>query len=212
MSAPRPLFLPDIYYHVYHHGNAEDNLFREKDNYRFFMKKYAEYLDAYVDTFAYCLMPNHVHFLVRIKTKDEILASLDETASDEWRQKLSEQLDSNYSLRISNQFSHFLNSYAKAFNKRYNRIGSLFRNNINRKPITNKAYYQRVVQYIHANPVHHGFVQHPADWPYSSYHTILSEDPTWLRRETVREWFANSSAPMSLHTSRPFVEEQHLFE
>jgi len=65
---------PGKMYHVYNHGNAQDNLFRCEENYIYFLKKYAQYIYPIVDTFAYCLMPNHFHTLVRVKTEEELCA------------------------------------------------------------------------------------------------------------------------------------------
>jgi len=54
-------------YHIYNHANGSENIFREEENYRFFLQQYDKYLGGVVDTYAYCLMPNHFHFLVGVK-------------------------------------------------------------------------------------------------------------------------------------------------
>jgi REP element-mobilizing transposase RayT len=61
-------------YHIYTHANGSENLFRSQENFRYFLKRYEEYIDGVADTFAYCLMPNHLHLLVRIKSTDELVA------------------------------------------------------------------------------------------------------------------------------------------
>lgn len=48
------------YYHIYNHANGNKNLFLEEDNYIFFLNKYYKFIDPIADTFAYCLMPNHL--------------------------------------------------------------------------------------------------------------------------------------------------------
>jgi hypothetical protein len=63
----KPLLEPGAYYHIYNHANGSDNLFRNDDNYMFFLKKYSEFISPVADTFAYCLMPNHFHLAVRMK-------------------------------------------------------------------------------------------------------------------------------------------------
>src|SRR6056297_706573 len=63
------------YYHIYNHGNARDEIFLEPENYRFFMEKYRQHVSPVVNTYAYCLMPNHFHFFVRIKSLDEYLSA-----------------------------------------------------------------------------------------------------------------------------------------
>jgi hypothetical protein len=57
MSNKRPPFKPNTVFHVYNHGNAEDNIFREKENYYYFMKRYAYYIYPIAKTYAFCLLP-----------------------------------------------------------------------------------------------------------------------------------------------------------
>jgi REP element-mobilizing transposase RayT len=59
------------YYHVYNRGNNRENVFVEERNYRYFLKLYANYIEPIADTYAYCLLRNHFHLLVRIKTVEE---------------------------------------------------------------------------------------------------------------------------------------------
>jgi len=48
------------------------DLFRSNDNYSYFMGLYFKYVDLIADTYAWCLMKNHFHFLVRIKEEEEM--------------------------------------------------------------------------------------------------------------------------------------------
>lgn len=66
------------YYHIYNHANGFENIFRKGENFSFFLEKYKFHLSAFFDTYAYCLMPNHFHFLVRVKSCREIVAALEE--------------------------------------------------------------------------------------------------------------------------------------
>jgi len=102
-------------------------------------------------------------------------------------------------------------SYSKAFNKKYNRRGSLFLDNIKRKPIPNKAYYINLIYYIHHNPVHHGFVDKPAGWPFSSYQIIISRKQTQLDRETVLEWFRGRKAFQEFHHKIHHLDSDELY-
>ncbi|MEX2592037.1 MAG: transposase, partial [Anditalea sp.] len=58
---------PGQTYHIYNHANGTENIFREEENYRYFLRQYEKYLGPVVNTFAYCLMPNHFHMLVRVR-------------------------------------------------------------------------------------------------------------------------------------------------
>ncbi len=70
MTSPTPLQYGQ-YYHIYNRGNNRENLFYEERNYRYFLKLYARHVQPVVDTFAYCLLHNHFHSLVYIKTEEE---------------------------------------------------------------------------------------------------------------------------------------------
>ena len=68
---------PSTFYHLYNHANGSENLFRNDENYRFFLQKYAKYISTVADTYAYCLMPNHLHFLIKIKSEKRSLLHLE---------------------------------------------------------------------------------------------------------------------------------------
>jgi hypothetical protein len=55
------------FYHIYNRGNNRGNLFYNEGNYEFFLRKYDEYLSEFIDTYAFCLLPNHFHFLIGVK-------------------------------------------------------------------------------------------------------------------------------------------------
>ena len=63
---------PGVFYHIYNRGNNGEDLFREERNYLYFLKLYEKYITPIADTYAYCLLKNHFHFFVRIKSEDEI--------------------------------------------------------------------------------------------------------------------------------------------
>ena len=64
--------IPNSTYHIYNHANGFENVFREEENYRFFMTKYQLYILPIAETYAYCLMPNHFHLVVRIRKRETI--------------------------------------------------------------------------------------------------------------------------------------------
>ena len=89
----------------------------------------------------------------------------------------------------SKQFSNLFNAYARTFNNTYQRTGALFQRPFGRIEVTSDRYFRRLVLYIHQNPQKHRFVQDFRDWPYSSYHTLLSLKQTLLQRDEVIAWF-----------------------
>ena len=58
---------PGQYFHIYNRGNNGEDIFLEARNYAYFLKLYQKYICPIADTYAYCLLKNHFHFLIRIK-------------------------------------------------------------------------------------------------------------------------------------------------
>jgi REP element-mobilizing transposase RayT len=168
------------YYHIYNRGINSCNIFKTHENYEYFLGLYDHYISPVADTFAWVLMPNHFHFLVRIKKEDEISTLYLTGSKDLSGVKPPHQY-----------FSNLFNAYAKAVNKRFLRHGALFERPFNRKKIVHPFYLKHAILYIHDNPVHHGFCHHAMDYPWSSYLTCVSVRPTRLHRETVVGWFDN---------------------
>ncbi|MEO7839369.1 MAG: hypothetical protein ABIU06_08475, partial [Anaerolineales bacterium] len=71
MTSPSPL-LYDTYYHIYNRGVNSENIFIEERNYDLFLKLYEKHLSQVTDLFAYCMLRNHFHFDVRVKSEEEI--------------------------------------------------------------------------------------------------------------------------------------------
>jgi putative transposase len=169
MANPRPLQRGQTY-HIYNRGINRENIFAEERNYRYFLQLYGRHVAPFADTYAYCLLRNHFHFLVRIR----------DTA---------EMDDPSDSREPSQRFSNLFNAYAKAFNKARGRTGALYQRPFGRVEVTADAHLAWLVVYIHHNAREHGFVDDFRAWPYSSYQALLSDKPTQLRRDEVLSWF-----------------------
>jgi REP element-mobilizing transposase RayT len=172
---------PGGFYHVFSRANGNEKLFLSEENYQFFLRKYQQYIHPLVNTYCYCLMPNHFHFLIQIKDEKDIKAAFAGTSNSKDYQN-SEKL-------ISKQFSNFLSSYSQAFNKQQNRRGSLFMRPFKRTKITDDKYKLNVVRYIHQNPVEAGFCRKPEEWQYSSYKDLIEGKVTFLKHEELISWF-----------------------
>ena len=193
MTSPSPLLL-DTYYHIYNRGNNRQNIFIETRNYEFFMGLYEKYIEPVAETFAYCLLRNHFHFLIRTKTILSQENYYESTRDPEVVKKgIFQPLDP------SHQFGRLFNAYAKAVNKTYNFTGSLFQNPFGRIPVTTSAHFTLLITYIHYNPQKHGFVDDFREWPFSSYQALITDKPTRLRREEVRGWFGDLEKTLSDH-------------
>lgn len=181
MPNNRAKFLPDTFYHLYNHAVGSDILFKEERNYFYFLNKYEKYFLPACDTYAYCLMPNHFHFLIKFKS--------DEGAGD-------------FSMSISKRLSDFLNSYAKSFNTAYKRSGALFRQSTPRKIVSDNQSISTLIHYIHLNPVKHGFVSTPEEWKYSSYQSFINNEPTFVDKQFVLDWLGGEKEFLKFHQTK----------
>lgn len=151
-------------YHIFNQGNNREPLFKEQQNYSYFLSKIEKYFLEFFEVYGYCLLSNHFHIILKMKED-----------ADEYKATRA----------ISNCF----NAYAKAINKKYNRSGSLFRARFKRKEIENERYLKNVIAYVSANAVHHNFKDSIIEWPWSSYHDITDDSDTFVDREFVLELF-----------------------
>jgi REP element-mobilizing transposase RayT len=173
MSHTIPLIAGE-FYHLYNRGIDGADIFLEDRNVNHFLRLYREHLHPVIDTFAYCLMKNHFHLLVRPKRKQDLTGF----------ENLS-GLNAPYSQGLSNCF----NAYTKAINQAHGRSGSLFERPFKRIRVESERHLLHLVGYIHRNPQHHGFVSDFRAWPHSSFAALRSNVPTRLRREEVLDWF-----------------------
>lgn len=172
--------LPGFYYHIFNRGNGNDKIFFATENYFYFLRKYHQYLFDYVETYSYCLIPNHFHLLIRVR--DTVF---------------NKQI-------ISEQFRKFFISYSMSINKQEQRMGSLFIKNFKRKLILSDNNIRNVIYYIHSNPVHHKLCKKIEDYKWSSYSSILSDMPSKLPREKIFEWFGDKKGFIDFHNQTIF--------
>lgn len=199
-----PLLCPNVCYHVFNRGNNRENVFYNDENYRYFLGKYAKYLSPVVHTYAYCLLPNHFHLAIRVKTQEEIQAALVGLDLPGFKNleglNPGDDVDKYIGDLVSNQFRLCFMAYAKAINKQEGRVGSLFQKNFKRLEIHSESYFTRLILYIHANPQLHDIWDDYRDWPHSSYAALLSGGTTKLqRKEVVTDWFGGKEAFIAAH-------------
>ena len=155
MSKESPL-IANHYYHIYNRGNNGENLFIQECNYHYFLKLYIRHIYPIADTYAYCLLRNHFHLLVKMKPD---LPGF-------------ENLEGLTTYNYSQHFSNLFNAYTKTINKTYQRSGSLFEKNFKRILINSDSYFTQLICYIHHNPQKHGFTDNFRSYPYPSYLTL----------------------------------------
>ena len=64
-------------YHIFNKAVGNELLFKTEKDYYFFLKKYERFILPYTEIYSYCLIPNHFHFLLRIKNPDETVKPFD---------------------------------------------------------------------------------------------------------------------------------------
>ena len=139
MSGPVPL-QDGCFYHIYNRGTNGEPLFREDRNYRHFLKLYATYIAPIAKSYAYCLLNNHFHFLLCIRTVEEQLIYAQTQTGPVL--ETGPVFEPRFEPRTpSRQFNNFFIAYAKAFNKAYQRTGALFESPFKRKLVDHERYF-----------------------------------------------------------------------
>lgn len=153
------------FYHIYNRGSEKRNIFSQNRDYIRFKKTFYYYQfsgpkikfsqftasqqsifnptdnQKLVEILAYCLMPNHFHFLIK-------------------------QLKDN---GISIFMSQLQNSYTKFFNTKYNRVGALLQGVFKSVFVESEEQLIHLSRYIHLNPVVSGICEQPEDYLWSSF-------------------------------------------
>ncbi|HIP49707.1 MAG TPA: transposase [Lutibacter sp.] len=178
------IFETEKYYHIYNRGNNWENIFIENQNYTYFLALMKKYLSPIASMYSYCLLPNHFHFVLRIKDEDA----------------LPENIKSEKN-KLHQPFSNMFNAYAKAINKKYNRRGSLFQEHLKRIEIKNENYLRNLVVYVNTNASHHE-IDNYSVYPHSSYLALVSDKPTLLMRNEVINLFDDLENFIFVHKSK----------
>jgi len=171
-------------YHVYNQGNNTERIFFEKDNYLYFLRKMKK-MNPYAHLLAWCLMPNHFHWLIKVK--------------DEYKKR------ENGINPLNRRIGTMQSSYTQAMNKRFNRSGSLFRTRTKAKILSKHSktrdYYGIICfLYIHQNPVKAGLVTKMEDWPFSSFRDYAGmRDGKLCNKQLAIELFDLPDAPKEFY-------------
>ncbi|MDQ0476135.1 transposase [Chryseobacterium sp. MDT2-18] len=167
------LLEPDHFYHIYNRGINGGKLFFNHQNYLYFLKLISEKVKPVAEIHSYCLLQNHFHLLVRIKSEELI------------RLKFPEKENSHIESIISQQFSNTFNSYSQAINKHFGRTGKLFELPFRRKKMTSEQQLINTILYINKNPAKHKITNDFLSYPYSSVGEILNESCLFVERLEV---------------------------
>ncbi|MEM7125623.1 MAG: transposase [Chloroflexota bacterium] len=151
------------FYHIYNRGAGKQSIFYEDRDYLdliALMKKIAG--ACQISVIAYCLLPNHYHWLVR----------------------------QNSDIEAGVMPKRVFGSYVQTFNHRYTRTGTLFEGRVKIVPIDDEEYIRHLCRYIHTNPVKHAIALSPDLWPYSNYLDWIGQrEGKLIDRAFIAQWF-----------------------
>ncbi len=181
-------FEADQYYHIYNRGVNGVNLFYKTENYHYFLRKWLHYVHPFMRIYAYCMMPNHFHFVASPNFDAILNFDFEKHKENEVLCKRVQKVQAaeiSFNDFLELQFKDYFGSYSKAINKQESRTGSLFQQRFKRVLLLDEYALLEKICYTHHNPIHHGFCEHYKDWNYSSYLRFLNEKDTILERDFV---------------------------
>jgi len=158
-------FSRGYYYHVFNRGFDKKPVFYTAENYVYALDLIKKYFRKYsVTSIAYCLMPNHYHFLLR----------------------------QDGDLPLGNAIRDIFNAYVQDLNRQRQKSGSLFQGRFKAIQIEDEAYLIHLCRYIHRNPIdtYPHLVNRIEDWLYSNYpEWIRSRNGKLVDHDFINSYF-----------------------
>ncbi len=195
-------FHPHNLYHVYNQGNNRQRIFSCDEDYFSFLKMVRLCLKPHAEIIAYCLMPNHFHFFVFTDERVMSIIKLGDIFIDP----------------VTNGLRKLLSGYARIYNSKYNRTGSLFRQKTKSKclsemtisatgSVSNADYYTNCFNYIHQNPLKAGLVNNLEEWEFSSFKDYAGLREGTLCNKSLAEKYCGYIPDYFFNSSHQMVEE-----
>ncbi len=159
MARPLRIEFKGALYHILSRGNERRNIFFGDDDYKVFLGVLEEMSKRFeVDIFAYVLMSNHYHLLIRTNQPN-----------------------------LSKSMQWVGTTYTRRFNLKHFRSGHLFQGRFKSILVQNDAYLMQLSCYIHRNPLRAGLVNRLADYRWSSYraYAYKASNSSWLKKDLI---------------------------
>ncbi|MDH3358581.1 MAG: transposase [Desulfobacteraceae bacterium] len=150
-------------YHILSRGNEQKDIFYDDQDRQLFLKTIGEMSERFeIDVFAYVLMGNHYHLLLKTNRSN-----------------------------LSKSMQWLGLTYTRRFNLRHIRSGHLFQGRFKSIIVQNDAYLMRLSCYIHRNPLRAGIVERLVDYRWSSYKAYAYGDKAlkWLLTKPIFSQF-----------------------
>lgn len=153
MPRPPRFLLSQSYYHIMTRGNNRNIVFREKEDYIFFLDLISKYKKEHsFDLYHYCLMSNHIHFLIQTKKATDF---------------------SVFMKKLNLSYFHY-------FKKKYGWVGHFWQNRFKSQPVGKDDYFIQCGKYIELNPVRANITKNPQEYFYSSYNYYAKDQKNKL--------------------------------
>lgn len=177
-------------YHVYNRTNNKEKLFKTDRNRPYFLYLLKSKLSSVADFYAYSLLENHFHLLIKIKSEEEIRINLEKIPKSRRRIIVSQFLEAEdkgnmIHQLVSSCFSGVFNSYTQAINKFYGRTGNLFTRSYKRSVVTSEWKFDYLMNYVHKNRMKHGLIKTYLNDRWSSYKEIVQENSSIINIEEI---------------------------
>lgn len=158
MPRPARLLLSHSHYHVMTRGNNKNTIFRQDADYRYYLDLIARFKkELPFDLFHYCLMPSHVHQLIRTQNAEDF---------------------SLYMKKINLAYFHY-------YSRKYSWIGHFWQDCFKSQPVGKDEYFIQCGKYIELNPIRKKIVKEPSQYPYSSYKFYTTNEKSPLITEDI---------------------------
>jgi len=175
---------PGALYHVMSRGNGRQDIFLSDNDRHLFLTLLEELSERFsVEIYAYVLMSNHYHLLLKT-------------------------IDSN----LSRAMQWFGTSYTRKFNLNNWHSGHLFQGRFKSIIVENEAYLLRLSCYIHRNPLRAGIVQRLVEYYWSSYrfYAYKKKPPDWLNTKTLLDQVSGDDRHKAYRTTvQHYSDEKH---
>ena len=168
------VILPGYPHHITQRGNRKQDVFFYDSDYRYYLKELKDWCDAEdIEIWAYCLMTNHVHLIVKPEAHSNLSKAIGETHR----------------------------RYTRMINFREGWKGYLWQGRFASYPM-DEDWLLRAMAYVELNPVKAGMVQYAWEYPWSSVHAHLSgEDHNGLvNTDAVRDYIGGWKAYLMGYT------------
>lgn len=207
MPTPVALKAPFFYqshYHIVFKSIDGLLLLNKPSDYNLFLQRFLNFLQPFLDIWAFILLQNHVHLIIHVKTEKNIkeyLAKLPVPLQTKAMQKLmvSDKHAALIDELIERQFNSFMVSYVNSINNQTGKQGGFFQKPFKRILIADESHLQQAIIYVHANAQKHGLVKDFRSFQHCSYNSIISGNSAFVDTSAVLSFFKGKEAFIEQH-------------